>query len=207
MIKVISKSTSSSKVISKPSGLSVGDIMIAVICVVRSNITSAPNGWVVVGSNNLSYSFCTVYKKKATQEDVDATNFTWVSSYNGGGIIYRLEGANFDDIQIGTSAITPNSLNNIILVAGQTSDNDDDSGSFSGYSVTGGDSPTLTEDIEISSISSSYVSSIGVASATYQSKDEITSFNVTITGSVDQNSKFIVVIGGADVTNNFFHFF
>ena len=127
MIEIKSKSTGT-KVINKPSGLEVGDLMVAVISVVRSGISGVPTGWTLVGSNNLTYNFCSVYKKIATADDVSATSFTWTSSYNGSGIIYRISQADFEKVETGTSSITPQSKNNIVLVIGLASDNDDEIG-------------------------------------------------------------------------------
>ena len=98
MIEIKSKSIGT-KVINKPSGLEVGDLMVAIISVVRSAITGAPTGWTLVDSNNLTYNFCSVYKKIATTDDVNATNFTWTSSYNGSGIIYRISQAGFENVE------------------------------------------------------------------------------------------------------------
>ena len=206
MIEIKSKSIGT-KVINKPSGLEVGDLMVAVISVVRSAITGAPTGWTLVDSNNLTYNFCSVYKKIATADDVSATSFTWTSSYNGSGIIYRISQADFEKVEMGASSITPQSKNNIVLVIGLASDNDDDVATFSAYSVTGGMSPTFTEDLDTYAGSSSYYASVGVASALYTSNSAITSFGVTVSGAVDQNTKSLVVIGEKPANNNFFPFF
>lgn len=206
MIEIKSKSTGT-KVINKPSGLEVGDLMVAVISVVRSAITGAPTGWTLVDSNNLSYNFCSVYKKIATTDDVNATNFTWTSPRDGRGIIYRISQADFEKVETGTGSIKPQSRNNIVLVIGLASDDDSDSATFSNYSVTGGMSPTFTEDLDDYSLSSAYYASIGVGSALYTSDSEITSFAVTQTGSTDQSTKSLVVIGEKPANNNFFHFF
>lgn len=206
MIEIKSKSTGT-KVINKPSGLEVGDLMVAVISVVRSAITGAPTGWTLVDSNNLTYNFCSVYKKIATTDDVNATNFTWTSSYNGTGIIYRISQADFEKVEMGASSITPKSTKNIVLVIGLASDNDDDEATFSAYSVIGGMSPTFTEDLDAYARNGSYYASVGVASALYTSISAITSFGVTVSGSVDQNTKSLVVIGEKPANNNFFHFF
>lgn len=205
MIEIASKSTGT-KVINKPSGLVVGDLMVAVISVVRSAITGAPTGWTLVDSNNLTYNFCSVYKKVATADDVNATNFTWTSSYRGSGIIYRISQADFEKVEMGASSITPKSTKNIVLVIGLASDNDDDYATFSAYSVTGGMSPTFTEDLDTYNTSSAYYASIGVGSALYTSDSEITSFAVTQIGSTDQSTKSLVVIGEKP-SNNFFYFF
>jgi hypothetical protein len=47
MIEIKSKSTGT-KVINKPIGLKVGDLMVAVISVVRSSISGVPTGWTLV---------------------------------------------------------------------------------------------------------------------------------------------------------------
>ena len=205
MIEIKSKSTGT-KVINKPSGLVVGDLMLSVFSVVRSAITGAPTGWTLVDSNNLTYNFCSVYKKIATTDDVNATNFTWTSSYDGRGVIYRISQADFEKVKMGASSITPKSKNNIVLVIGLASDDDSDSATFSNYSVTGGMSPTFTEDLDTYNTSSAYYASIGVGSALYTSDSEITSFAVTQTGSTDQSTKSLVVIGEKP-SNNFFYFF
>lgn len=328
--------------IPKPSGLAVGDGMIALISAVYSELTIFPSGWSRVGKNDLTYNKVTVFKKIATQADVDATSFTWGGSYPVGGVIYRIPdakllsdtftsaflqdwntqpytvtsttvnsvsgsilnitsttndpyinmpslgsfspennilrlryrvvsgtagnvqiyfynaeytGANeannktfdlisdgawhiievdmsthtnwnksnitgwrfdwcsnsgvnmeidyiqlghYNNVQVSTGGLTPKTFNNLVLLAGMSSDNDSDTCTFSGYSVTGGASPSFTENYDSNGIYSAYYGAMGVASGLYQSTSAITAFNVTADLTPDETSRFMVLIAGVD---------
>lgn len=182
--------------IPKPTGLAVGDLMVAVISTVISAITSAPTGWTVVNSNNLTYNFCTVYKKIADASDVSASTFSWSGTYAIGGIIYRIPEGDFNNIQMSLNApLTPKTKDNAIILVGTSSDDDSDSCTFSGYSTTGGATVTYTENYDSLGTSSSYYAAMGVASGIHSSFDNITAFNVTADASPDATSRFMILIG------------
>lgn len=189
--------------IPKPSGLAVGDLMIAVISTVRGSITTAPTGWTVVGSNNLSYNACTVYKKIADASDVSASTFSWVGTYAIGGIIYRIPEGDFNNIQMSlTAPLTPKTKDNAVILVGTSSDDDSDSCTFSGYSTTGGATVTYTEGYDSNGTSSAYYAAMGVASGIYSSFDNITAFNVTADSSPDATSRFMILIGDIYTVNH-----
>lgn len=189
--------------IPKPTGLAVGDLMVAVISTVRSAITSAPTGWTVVNSNNLTYNFCTVYKKIADTSDVSASTFSWSGSYAIGGIIYRIPEGDFNNIQMSlTAPLTPKTKDNAVILVGTSSDDDSDSCTFSGYSTTGGATVTYTEGYDSLGTSSSYYGAMGVASGIYSSFENITAFNVTADASPDATSRFMILIGDINTVNH-----
>lgn len=183
--------------IPRPSGLIAGDTMLAFINSARGGISTAPAGWTVVGSNNLTYGFVTVYKKVADAADVAASTFNWTSSYPIGGIIYAIAESS-GSIQMSTGGLTPTSSNSLAFLVGMSSDNDSDSCTFSGYSVAGGASPAFTENYDSWSGSSTYYAAMGVASALYQSAGAITSFNVTADATPDETSRFLVLVAGVN---------
>lgn len=188
--------------IPKPSGLAVGDLMVAVISTVRSAITSAPTGWTVVNSNNLTYNFCTVYKKIADASDVSASTFSWSGSLAIGGIIYRIPEGDFNNIQMSlTAPLTPKTKDNAVILVGTSSDDDSDLCTFSGYSTTGGAAVTYTEGYDSLGTSSTYYAAMGVASGIYSSFDNITAFNVTADASPDATSRFMLLIGDVYTVN------
>lgn len=201
MISIASSSNATGTpavVIAKPSGLQVGDIMLSIISGNFSDITSFPSGWDTVGSNNLNYNRVTVYKKAATSDDVSTSTFSWSINGKGQGIIYRIPQANFSSIQISTTSLTPTEVNNAVILVGMSGDNDGDSCSFSGYSVTGGVSPTFYEDYDYCTIDGSYYAALATASSIYSSLSPITSFNVTADNSPDETSRFMILVAGID---------
>lgn len=71
--------------ITKPSGLAVGDVMLAIVVDTTDGLTS-PSGWTTLETFDEAPSYtwrCRVDYKVANSTDVAATNFTWSSS-NGG---------------------------------------------------------------------------------------------------------------------------
>jgi hypothetical protein len=190
----------SSVAIPKPTGLAVGDLMIAFISIGNSNGFSY-TGWTLVGSSlPIPGAEIVVLKKVATSGDVAASTFTFICSNSPqlvGGIIYRITGANFNNIQFGEGALTPTVASNLVILCGGAGDNDSDYATFSGYSVTGGMSPTFTENFDTYGTNSANYASMGVASGLYTSSSTITAFNITITEvtSVDFTGKGMLLIG------------
>lgn len=68
--------------VTKPTGLAVGDLMIAFVTINNSGISSAPSGWTLFDSDASSVGEAWanyVYYKIATSGDVAASNFTWTA--------------------------------------------------------------------------------------------------------------------------------
>jgi len=205
MINIASFSINTSNlqncVISKPSGLAVGDLMVAIISSNTYYIAAVPSGWTESKLNQFSYEYCYVYKKIATQDDVNASSFTWTGTYIATGIIYRIPQGDFDNVQVGNyglngEALTPTVNNNAIFVVGITTDNDNDPGAFSAYSITGDTSPTFTENYEFTNIYGGDWCGTGIASAIYTPASLVSigpycNFDL----STDNRTNFLIVIG------------
>ena len=209
--KLISGLDQSDPVLAKPAGLRVGDLMIAIFFSYPYNGSYSASGWTSVYTNMPNTSYYVGYailKKIATQADVDASTFSFTLSgdaiYNG-GIIYRIPEGDFNKVQISTNiagTVTPQSSRNIVILNDVTGDNDSDYSTFSGYTLTGGVSPTFTEEYD--DHEASYMrNSLGSAWGRYDSTSNITAFNITATNSgVDTEFKFMLVIGEVPQINN-----
>ena len=99
-ITVASSSTAysasgTSLVIAKPSGLAVGDLMLAQIRNDDGNSITLPSGWSTLTSTFNPFNFVYVHYKYADSGDVAASNFTWTlpSSVISAGGILRITGA------------------------------------------------------------------------------------------------------------------
>lgn len=145
-----------SVVITKPTGLSVGDVMIAHIGNTAS--ISTLSGWAsLLNGNNGSVRFSVQYKI-ADAGDVAATNFTFSGSSGYiGGAIYRISGGSIITSPLttwtGTSAnlnigVTP-SANDLLLILVQ-SESGASSSVISNHAIATSN-PSWTEDYDVDS--------------------------------------------------------
>lgn len=156
--------------ITKPSNVTIGDLLVAHIITDGAQISSTPSGWTNDYSVTLptSAGFSYIYSKIADSGDVSATNYTWVTNAtpgNVGGSITRVSGglttSPITSKNSGTSSdsstgpvsysitVTPTVTNSLLLffvgysaIAGAVSH------SASGYAVAT-DNPTWTEAYDI----------------------------------------------------------
>lgn len=147
-------------VITKPVGLSVGDLMVAWISY-DSGTTTSPAGWTTqlqkssTGGNIAGRLDWVI----ATTTEVAATNFTWTGSAQQGGSILRITGndpvtpiqtTGFDTTVIATStpsfnsSVTPTNPNSLILFGTGAFNAVAGVATSSGYAVVT-DNPTWTE--------------------------------------------------------------
>lgn len=154
--------------ITKPTGLAVGDLMVAIVSYQKGRTLTVPSGWANNGVYNANIGeFRTVLSYKvADSSDVAASDFTWTIS--GGaesraGCIMRItnwdstmdltgsitNGSNVDDDSTPTFAqtITPTRNNSLIIFASTAS--------TAGGAITGSnyamatDNPSWTEQVDI----------------------------------------------------------
>jgi hypothetical protein len=194
-------------VITKPVGLVVGDLLLAIVAddSFNFNALAAPAGWTTLFRNNLetddNYGEVMVCYIVATATEVAASNFTFTNSE--GGILYRISGAAPSSMSSGTGAVI--GAQNLLLLIGASADNDTDAATFSGYSVTGGESPAFTERFD-SYNPAGFRVSLGVADTVYNSTENITAYNVTITavrdGVDDKNSYLVKIPAAQSVTGS-----
>lgn len=188
--------------ITKPTGLAVGDLMVSVCGAEQSGVTiTPPSGWDTIANQAQTNGRCMISYKVADSSDVAASNFVFTSSIGKIlGIIYRITGADATHIQStisGTPSHNPYSNPAFVMVVGCATDIATEH-DFSAYSVSGGNSPTMTERID-NGVTGADAVSIGVADGLYASLSTITGYSVTIGGSPDDKDTFLVTIPG--VTN------
>lgn len=193
--------------ITKPSGLAVGDLMVSVCGAEQNGVNiNIPAGWGTVVTKAQTNGRCTISYKVADSSDVAASNFVFTSSIGKIlGIIYRITGADVTHIQSadsgsisGTPTHNPYSNPAVVIVAACATDISSQH-NFSGYSVSGGDSPTMTERFD-DGVTGADAVSIGVADGSYASLSNITAYSISaIGGSPDDFDIFLVTIPG--VTN------
>jgi len=152
--------SSTTCVIPKPTGLQVGDLMIAHVVFGNSGTTAIPENWTLVNevSNGVKIR-STVARRIATQADVDATDFTFTSSAKASNIgcistyigydpdtpIDASNGqANAASTTITTLGITPSVANCLILWLASVADDE----AVSGYAIQF-DNPSWTERYDV----------------------------------------------------------
>lgn len=162
-----------STTITKPTGLSVGDVMVACIGSVSpfggAGALDVPSGWTALQNSNYNnfgtlFSYA-IFTKTADSSDVAASNFTFNHTTYGrnmGGVIARVSGFGIvDDSSFVSSAAAspvtvassitptlPNSLNFVFLLAGDNT-SVGSAVSFSNPSIAT-DNPTWTEQLDSS---------------------------------------------------------
>lgn len=178
--------------ITKPTGLAVGDTLVAHLSAVRTGAPNAdgwatPSGWTLLlntdSSGNLNSSAgMYVFYKVADSADVAASNFSFVKSGNNStrviGSLYRISGASAvtgtiattdsDSTPTFTNTITP-SANSLLLFLTTVSEPSPVSGSVSGYAITT-DNPSWTEVYD----STSLVTDGGLHGGAYASRSQAT---------------------------------
>lgn len=218
----------SSVVITKPTGLSVGDLMIACIAV-EGQTSTTPSGWTAI-DNNDSDMTAAVYGKIADSSDVAASNFTF--SVGGtaycGGVLLRIDGiasglwndGNGGDVANGNqtpdlsfTGFTPTDNGELLvgfMVMGQCDPVND--AMVTGYTING-TNPSWTavdqDSITTNNPTSGDGVSFAVAYATQTTAAEISDFDVTLSGSYgtpgDWASVIVAIRPQVDVTGTFSH--
>lgn len=202
-------SSITSVTITKPSGLQVGDIMVAVISYTLTTATTpTPSGWTAVVKNLNKND---IYQKVADSSDVAASNFTFNLNDigNAGGSIMRITGGEtnnvvFDfhsaDVSGSASPLTVThtmenpALANVLLVMSILNDDNDVISTVSGHFVTGGTNPTWTTLHNFNDGGED--STFNTVYATYASSTQITAFGHATTdadGSVFSNIALLIL--------------
>lgn len=205
--------------ITKPTGLAVGDYMVAHLTNVVGGSNNAdgwdtPSGWTIInndsesGNSNSSCSLVVFYKV-ADSGDAAASNFSFTKNGSQGttvhGALYRISGASAiakaSDSQTSdltptyTNTITPSFADSLLLFLASYADAGAASGSASGYAITTSN-PTWTE------VYDSYGQIFphrGLAAGAYASRPEATatgdsSLTFVATGGNAQNSIGVIVV-------------
>lgn len=200
-----------SLVITKPSGLAVGDLMLAVVQGENNAGTGQPSGFTLLKDlqNTGAAGRMWVSWKIATSGDVAATDFTFTktASVNLGGGILRIDGthstnpverfgfANASATSTPTfaSTVTPDKANSLILFCLSTVD--DTQNTSSGYAIVTSD-PTWTERMDMFSanIGASGYMQVAVATATRPEVTATGDASCTMSASTNQLGNVMVVV-------------
>lgn len=179
-------------VLTKPTGLAVGDSMVAIMVAETTADLSAPSGWATVStSDNPTYSKTKLFTKIADAGDVATSTFTFTGTDIRGGILYRISGASLENsfVQVGD----PVGEQSLIIIWANSGDNGGRTVTYNAYTASGGVSPTFTERLD-SSEATGLTTCFGVADGIYNSGATITSFGVTASGAIDENTSKMFVI-------------
>lgn len=176
-------------VFAKPTGLAVGDTMLAIMVAEGTQNLASPAGWTTVGdSDTATYTKTRAFSKVADSSDVAASNFTFTGTDIRGGILYRITGGGLLHVDVAD----PIANQSLVIIWAHGGDNAGRTTTFSGYSVTGGASPTFTERLD-SNESTGLTTCFAVADGIYNSNANISAFSVTADSSVDEVSSKILV--------------
>lgn len=200
-------SSSASITITKPTGLAVGNLLVAYITSISTSHTpQTPSGWTeqfvfqMINGNQNFYHSC--FTKVADATDVAASNFTFTLStaVNGiAGTLFRISGVasgnEIEGVEIsrdtdgGTTASftttgTPRMSDSLLLISFAKHD---DGGTVSNYAST--PAKTWTEKVDIEFTVGGYVPAYAIASATAGSTTQVTAFQATL------SSNSVTVVG------------
>ena len=175
--------------LTKPTGLTVGDLLVAGITIsgFSSPVITAPAGWTTTDTKTLSNDARTsIFQKVAESSDVAASDFSFTATANTtgptvAGFMTRISGFGIQSgfvtaagsgTTLSTGAMTPTRTNNLMLIiTASASAADLTPPTSSGYQIVT-NNPTWTERADVGIGSNSYMATIAVATA---SRPEITS--------------------------------
>ncbi len=200
---------SSPAVITKPSGLSVGDLMVAVLTVDEDTAITPPAGWTTEASYNLEAGNngprMYIFSNVADSADVAASNFSFASGKEIGGVLYRIDGHGPDlkvyEIDGGLDSDSGNTVSASVSVDTLSSSDvlicgaaysGSTTASWTNYTVSG-TNPTWTEQFDEGHTINSNVT-FGVANSVYATATEITSVSAITSGDVDRAGIFVLSI-------------
>jgi hypothetical protein len=195
--------------ITKPVGLAVGDLLVAVVHGNESGGITIPTGWTGLSSIVGSVSLITYYKI-ATSTEVAASNFTWsVTSGNYiGGLIARITGHNSttpvavfaNDTEVATATptftttVTPTTADSLLFFFLGTYQSGSSSRTASGYSIVTSN-PTWTEQFDATTNApGSATYQFSVATATRPQTTATGNATVTMNSSCTELSHTMLVV-------------
>ena len=208
-------------VITKPSGLSEGDFMVAILQIGNaSGGLYTLSGWTDIGNLTGASHSVTVLVKVATSGDAAASNFTFTPAGTGvggtdkmSGCIVRVTGTSFTDSNNAftslvldgaatthtfSNGVVPFSTGSLFILAGCNSQTN--SGAQSGYAITN-NNPTWTERLDLASAGGS----IGLATATPSAASDTGDSTVVYTNSEASVGVIVVVQEDTSVTATHAH--
>lgn len=203
-----SHSSGDATTLAKPSGLTEGDLMIAVITTCAfgtGGSVSAASGFSTLTSlttTGADYLDTYVFMKRATSSDVSASTF----NFSGGkGALYSIYDAvtlsgDLQSVIAETTGdlanLTPAVADNVIIFFQANGNNTGSSDTLTSVTLTGGTNPTWTIDYNGSEAGHS----LGVAHAEYNSTSEITSIGGDLSTSDDNVKGYVLIRALANAT-------
>ena len=176
--------------LTKPTGLTVGDLLVAGLTISgdANPVITAPAGWTTTNTKTLDNGDArtSIFQKVAESSDVAASDFSFTATANTtgatvAGFMTRISGfgiqsgfvtASGSGTTLSTGAMTPTRINNLMLIITASASNGDlTPPTSSGYQIVT-NNPTWTERADVGIGSGSYMATIAVATA---SRPEITS--------------------------------
>lgn len=209
--------------LAKPSGLAVGDLMVAVIAATRSGSIDTKPGWTEIIDATYTSNFITkALWKYADAADVAANEFLFdttsvTNPRTGGGVLYRITGAPSSDPKLLTATglnsnqqtvsiscnLTPYIDEGLAIIVISQSDSVSHQVS-GGYYVagTGISNPTWTERFDLDNTSDDHTAAVADAPISFM--NEITTFGWTAqNNSVSfQRGTIILIPAQTDVDGN-----
>lgn len=209
-------------VVTKPSGLTAGDMMVALCSQVNSSGSwNTPSGWTDMGSVQTPGDLdVRVFAKVASSGDAAASDFTFVYSASSKveAILYAVSGtfastANIyaisvvaateaaTDVLRGATGIIPSAAGSLLIMFIYGSFTDSDNNAISNYAIQT-DNPTWTEHAEIQDNGGTNTVRIGTATATRTEVTDTGYFQADVsTGAVGANGSVGVLLAINDTAN------
>ena len=203
-VQTTTPAAGTSVVITKPTSLAVGDIMVAHIAHSGTNSTiNTPTGWTDIADTSFSANFrAKVLFKVVDAGDVAASNFTFTGNGTGGpyigGAILRINGSGLSLVNdgVGSSAWSGTSANLAIGITATrasdlylifTTNNSAGSQNISGYAIATSN-PSWTEAYEVNTGARSF-------SGAYATRAQITATgNVSFNAAVSATAAAAVIV-------------
>lgn len=216
--------TNGTVVITKPTSLAAGDLMVAIVGDNSNKDWDTPSGWTRVTSVTVSFDgSAVVFAKIASAGDAAATDFTFTLTSPLGaedveGVLYRVTGtlASANNIYAysavggteavtdtfrSTTGITPSVASSLLIMYFRILCSDSDNNAMSAYAIQTSD-PTWTERHDIQDVGPTNQIRIGTATAT---RTEVTAtgyFQAAVsTGAITEAGGIGILLAIADTQN------
>lgn len=194
--------------ITKPTGLAVGDVLVASIFGTGGGDVSTPSGWTSIITVNTDYDVARArcFIKTADSSDVAASNFAFSNSFGTRcfGFLSRLSGVAYDQIttynrsdsstsSVSYTGVTPTYADSLYMIVSAFTTGGTTSPYFSGYAMAT-NNPTWTEQAEYDNGGGNAAS---IASAVRSSSSATGDISLSISGlngSSDVYSYLIVFL-------------
>lgn len=216
-------SAATSVTVTKPAGLTAGDLMVAFVSESNSGgDPSTPSGWTQMATYQASSNArVTVYAKVADSADAAASDFTF--SYSGSNtaleaVLYAISGtfaaANnlyaivaeggteaVTDTFRSTTGITPVTASSLLIMYFRIFCTDSDNNAMSNYAIQTSN-PTWTERHDIQDAGASNIIRIGTATATRTETTATGYFQAEVsTGAITENASIGILLAISDTAN------